>query len=222
MPARHWTDAERKTLETMIKEGESYRAVGAVVGATFTAVREACKRFGIVQPERDNTAAKLIALCKTGISCIEAEKKLGKSRSRINRVMLALVAEGKIFRAGSQKGPLLFTSEEAAKRYQAEFDALKEEKLRQRVKAKNDRQTQRRQATRPPKAKPEKTPVYAIKPSKPKPAPMPTKVIWPESVKVAVIPTPPSRFAFEPPEGWRGAITSDWMDRRLSQTGRNI
>lgn len=43
----------------------------------------------------------------------------------------------------------------------------------------------------------------------------PVKVIWPETVKVQVHPTPPSRFAFEPPPGWRGQITNDWMERRL-------
>ena len=202
----------------MIKEGHSLRAVGKVIHATFTTVREACKRFGIVQPERDSTAEKLLELCKTGVSCIEAEKKLGKSRSRINRVMLGLEAEGKLFRAGSLKGPMLFASKEDADRYQADYLEAKKAKERQRLKAKNANQAKRRKAAKPAKPKPEKTPVYAIKPSKPKAAPMPTKVIWPESVKVTVIPTPPSRFAFEPPEGWRGAITSDWIDRRLSQT----
>lgn len=197
----------------MISEGCSFRQVGAEVGATFSAVREACLRFGIKQPPRDNTPAKLLALCKTGISCADAEKKLGKSRSRINRVMLALVAEEKIFRAGSQKGPMLFTDKEAADKYQTEHEALKRAKERLSKQKKTSRQLVRRQAARPAKEKPEKTPVYSIKPSKPKQEQMPTKVIWPDSVKVTVIPTPPSRFAFEPPEGWRGQITKDWMSR---------
>lgn len=60
------------------------------------------------------------------------------------------------------------------------------------------------------------------RPLQPVPAPVahvaskPAKIIWPETVKVQVHPTPPSRYAFEPPEGWRGQITHDWMDRRLS------
>jgi hypothetical protein len=108
---------------------------------------------------------------------------------------------------------MLFTDKEAADRYQAEYEALKRAKERLSKQKKTSRQLVRRQAARPAKEKPEKTPVYSIKPSKPKPAPMPTKVIWPESVKVTVIPTPPSRFAFEPPEGWMGQITKDWMSR---------
>lgn len=47
-------------------------------------------------------------------------------------------------------------------------------------------------------------------------ASMPTKIIWPDTVKVQVHPTPPSRYAFEPPEGWRGQISMDQMERRLS------
>jgi len=50
-------------------------------------------------------------------------------------------------------------------------------------------------------------------------APKAAKVVWPEHVKVHVHPTPPSRFAFDPPPGWRGQITCDWMDRRLQQVG---
>lgn len=51
--------------------------------------------------------------------------------------------------------------------------------------------------------------------SKEQEAPKAAKVVWPEHVKVQVHPTPPSRFDFTPPPGWRGQITHDWMNRRL-------
>lgn len=46
-------------------------------------------------------------------------------------------------------------------------------------------------------------------------APVAARVVWPEHVKVQVHPTPPSRFDFTPPPGWRGEISKDWMNRRL-------
>lgn len=222
--ARHWTDAERETLETMIKEGHTFRAVGSAIGVTFSTVREACKRFGIVQPHRDDTEAKLVKLSKNGITVKQASEKLGKGELWVLRVAIRCVKAGKLHKAGPFYMPLLFSDKDKADAYTAEFQRLKKEKERKRAADKRKRRAERLGKPAPKRkaaTKPEKTPVYAIKPSKPKPAPMPTNVIWPESVKVTVIPTPPSRFAFEPPEGWRGAITSDWMDRRLSQTGRN-
>lgn len=47
------------------------------------------------------------------------------------------------------------------------------------------------------------------------------KIVWPEHVKVQVHPTPPSRFDFTPPPGWRGQITHDWMNRRLGGVENN-
>lgn len=44
----------------------------------------------------------------------------------------------------------------------------------------------------------------------------PTKIIWPADLVIYQHPTPPSRFAFEPPEGWKGQISMDQMERRLS------
>ena len=47
------------------------------------------------------------------------------------------------------------------------------------------------------------------------------KVIVPPHVKVTVCPSGrDDRFTFTPPPGWRGAITTDWLDRRLREQGR--
>lgn len=41
-------------------------------------------------------------------------------------------------------------------------------------------------------------------------------VIWPEHVKPQEVPCGrDTRFTFDPPPGWRGQITQDWLDRRL-------
>jgi len=44
------------------------------------------------------------------------------------------------------------------------------------------------------------------------------KIVWPEHVKVQVVPgyRGDTRFQFTPEPGWRGAITEDWINRRMA------
>lgn len=44
------------------------------------------------------------------------------------------------------------------------------------------------------------------------------KIVWPENVKVQVVPgyRGDTRFQFTPEPGWRGAITEDWLNRRMA------
>lgn len=42
-------------------------------------------------------------------------------------------------------------------------------------------------------------------------------VVWPEHIQIQKVPSGrDTRFTFDPPPGWRGQITKDWMNRRLS------
>lgn len=41
-------------------------------------------------------------------------------------------------------------------------------------------------------------------------------VVWPEHIQIQKVPAGrDTRFTFDPPPGWRGQITEDWMNRRL-------
>lgn len=66
------------------------------------------------------------------------------------------------------------------------------------------------------------------RPLQPVPAPvahvasMPAKIIWPADLVIYQHPTPPSRFAFEPPKGWKGQISMDQMERLQGASGVRV
>jgi transposase len=203
--------------------------VQAVLKRPTSCLIDACKRFGIHQPPSVTTDEQIVSICQCakGMSSKEIAQFLGKSINRINVLARTLADAGKLHKAGSLKAPRYFVEAEHAQQHEEAFKLECIEKETQRRKRKQAAKTEARRLERlanpqpapvPKKVKAEPAPVVRST-KQAEPVAKPSKVIWPESVKVQAIPTPPSRFAFEPPPGWRGQITHDWMDRRLQGAG---
>ena len=229
-----WSDTDRATLQRMIETGSTYRQASEALNRPATCVVEACKRFGIHQPTRPSTEAQIIALCQSpqGMRSREMAHLFDLTVNRVNNVVRILNAQSQLHRAGSPKYPRYFVSAEDAQRYEAAFQQEQAEREKQRRLHKQALKNEARKLARA--TKPAKEPKPKKEPKRAKalvecarsatktvaaPSQKPVKVIMPESVKVQVIPTPPSRFHFEPPPGWRGQITQDWLERRQQGQG---
>jgi hypothetical protein len=210
-----WSDADRETLRAMRAQGDSYRAISDVLKRPQSCLIQACKRFDIHAPQVLATDEMVVEICKTkeGMKVQEISHKVNKSPSRMIAVVRNLTNAGRLFKGGSRKYPRYFFDEEDAKAY----DRKRKEETRN--KAREVQREKRAKAQKPAPAKKltDKKPVQIHITSKAKQpaAPVNAKIVWPEHVAVQVIPTPPPRFSFTPPAGWRGQITHDWMNRRL-------
>lgn len=226
-----WTEAEKLTLAKFFPTTTT-KQVAEMLGREIGSVYAAATRFGIkkVPSTQPTKTARIIEACKpnTGLTVGELGKATGESNDFCNTIAHLLCRERRLFKAGLFKHTRYFVTQEAADAWNAqaaqEREAALAESKRQKMKARNLARKLERAAKPKPEPKPKKgqKPAKAlvvcaraatktIAPQQTKPA----KVIMPDSVKVQVIPTPPSRFHFEPPPGWRGQITHDWMDRRL-------
>jgi hypothetical protein len=171
----------------------------------------------------------MIEACKTakGLTRAEIAQLLGRPANNVINIADLLVKEGRLHKSGVRRAYRYFTDKAhadawalvAPEAFKAQLRATKEAERIARNAA-----YQRNKATKPTK-KPKAhaavaVPVApALEQSRQKPEAKPAKVVWPAHVAVQVIPTPPSRFAFQPQEGWCGQITSDWMARRQQGAG---
>ena len=178
---------------------------------------------------------KIIQSCDRpeGLSLQDICATLDKKVTTMSTMVCDLVKRGRLYRMGSPRFMRYFAIEADAIAWEptakANYAAMIE---RARI-ANNDRRNAKRRKNRPvgrPVKVKEPKPVKLAAPKAAayKPTPIvitqvrakvetkPVTVFWPDTVKVQEIPTPPPRFAFQPEPGWRGQISQDWMDRRLS------
>lgn len=167
-----------------------------------------------------------------GLSLKELADEIGETADITNSSVGVLYRRGHVFQAGVRKFFRYFKNEADALAFDLIAESLYIEHKKEMGRQKRLRIKQRAESGEP-YIRPERRAKEPVAPKPPRPprqraelvlqraqqattAPAkPEKIIWPETVKVQVHPTPPSRFAFEPPPGWRGQITNDWMDRRL-------
>ncbi len=174
---------------------------------------------------------QIVESCKTpaGLTASEAANALGDDTHKITSLIWSLIRKGRLFKSGVHRHYRYFTSKEDADAWNliAE-DAYKAARL-----AVKQRQKEARRTGNPPgrpsdqKTKPKPKPVPIVLRSAGKSKKMDkiksqnANVTWPDHVKVQFAPQhKDSRFSFDPPPGWKGQITQDWMDRRLQEVGQ--
>lgn len=167
-----------------------------------------------------------------GVSLREAADAINRPLNVTSVYVVKLVKDGEAFKAGVHGEYRYFKDKALAEQHDAKAKAehaiyMAEAKKRKNAK-RAEAERKRRAAIRQAKGLPPYDPTP--KPPKPKaPAKLrQTKdwtpqesvkatVIWPENVKVHVLPTGrDTRFSFDPPPGWVGQISKDWLDRRHS------
>ena len=180
--------------------------------------------------------ARIIEACKAskGLTVKELAEATGETKPVVNTLAGLLSRNDRLFKAGVSMHYRYFTHEADAKAWELIAEDVRKEEAkaaaelsaarrRERVKKYAEAKRQgikiERAPKKPKEPKPPKKPKRAelvLRRSEKAVAPAkPTKIIWPADLVIYQHPTPPSRFAFEPPEGWKGQISADWMDRRL-------
>lgn len=166
-----------------------------------------------------------------GLSLKDLADAIGETADVTNSSVGVLHRRGHVFQAGVRKFFRYFKNEADALAFDLIAESLyiehkkevgRQKRLRKKQRAESgnpyirpDRKAKEPAAPKPPKP-PKKRAELVLRRSEKVEAPAkPSKIIWPEHVKVQVAPTPASRFAFEPPPGWKGEISKDWMNRRL-------
>jgi hypothetical protein len=236
MTLKRWTPAEKATLQELYRvhaAPEIARIMGKDVGAVYSAIA----RNKFTKGDDFFMSNQVIALCKSspGVTCAEISHRLNKDYDNVGTAIRRMLKTGEIFRVGKGKNFRYYADQQAADVAQAqalEADAKHREAMRRkkqearnlarRLQREKEAKAFKRNEERKAKRLQAQQVVVEVRKAKPVEQPMtPANVIWPETVKVTTIPTPPSRFAFEPPPGWRGQITHDWMDQRLSKATNN-
>ena len=172
-------------------------------------------------------SARILEACKVsaGLSLSELSEAVGDTADFVNSMAGLLYRQERLHRAGVRKFYRYFTNpadaaaweliaEDIYRAHKKEMGRLKRQRKAERAKAGVDFKPPAPKPPKPPKKK--KRVELVLQREVAKAEPKPARIIWPETVKVQVHPTPPSRFAFEPPEGWKGQISMDQMERRLS------
>lgn len=172
-----------------------------------------------------------------GLSLKELAEAIGETEDITNSSVGVLHRRGHVFQAGVRKFFRYFKDEADALAFDLIAESLyiehkkevgRQKRLRKKQRAENgnpyirpDRKAKEPRAPKPPKP-PKKRAELILRRAEDAAPVQPSKIIWPESVKVQVHPTPLGRFEFEPPKGWKGQITRDWMDRRLQGCGVGV
>jgi hypothetical protein len=165
---------------------------------------------------------KIIEACKVsaGLTRTELAVKVGTTPNKAMGVACYLLEQGRLHKSGTRRAYRFFTFKLDADAWALIAEDAYVAQLRANKEATRLARNEARRTGNPPgpapKPKEAKVSPTVIRSTE---APKPTKVIWPEHVAVQVIPTPPSRFAFQPKEGWSGQITADWMNRRQQGAG---
>lgn len=233
---KRWTPAEKTKLRELYKlhaAPEIARILDKDVGAVYSAIA----RNKFKKADDYFMGKQVLALCSSypGSTCAEIAHRLQKDYDNVGTAIRRMLKDGEIHRVGKGKNFRYYADKEAADIAQEQAlqaDAQHRESMRlKKQEARNlARRLQREKEAKAlgkevaPKAKPAakaKPKAMPVEVRKKTPAPVaaqPEEVIWPKGVKLTTIPTPPSRFHFEPPPGWRGQITHDWMDRRMARS----
>jgi hypothetical protein len=164
-----------------------------------------------------------------GMGRADLSTTLEKRYSIISASLDWLMSRGRIHRAGVYRHYRFFTSKADADAWdllaEADYIAIRQAARVKILADKARREREKRASTMKvykPRAKAAPKPAphqhFVIRQERVAEPAQPATVIWPDSVKVQKIPTPKdTRFTFEPKPGWRGAITSDLIDRRMSE-----
>lgn len=171
---------------------------------------------------------KILEACivPSGLSLSELTEVVNDSTDTVNSMAGLMSRQGRLYKTGVRKFFRYFTNEADAKAWELVAEDAYIEHKKRLGRLKRQRRAERDKAgaafkppvpKAPPKPKPPKKRAELIlRRAAEAVAPVqPAKIIWPEHVKVYVHPTPPGRFEFQPPAGWRGQITQDQMDMRL-------
>lgn len=183
----------------------------------------------------------IIELCKKegGATMAEIAQCIDRSSKVATAVMVPLIKNGVIHKAGIKQFYHYFTDPLAAAEFEKvapDLYAQHQEEQKERVRASNrayyhanrekfrakDRARYQVKVKSKPAKEHRKPEIVLTKKSrnvtdKLQAVPEAT-VTWPEHVKVQKLPCGrDTRFTFDPPPGWRGAITEDWMNQRLAQ-----
>lgn len=182
----------------------------------------------------------ILEICgkQEGATMAEISRHINRSANVTTAVMVPLIKNGLIHKAGIRMWYRYFTNPAAA----AEFEKRAPELLAQHRKKQREIELERQRAyyhAHKEKFHAKDRERYrAKKKAKPEPAPKRVEIVlprharsvtdklqaspqatvtWPDSVKVQRLPCGrDTRFTFDPPKGWKGQITQDWMDRRLA------
>lgn len=233
-PQTPWTPADRARLAELFKTHTAPQ-IAEIIGRGLSAVYAAASRYNIHKPAPTSPSmcAQILTLCSEpkGYQLGELAQRINKCTDTINTLAQLLCREGRLHKAGVRRFIRYFAHAQDAAAFALVAEAEHAQYLAASKAAKQAaRNLARRKVTeakppQPPKArkvrrKAEAPPCQRSTAKVVSTPAKPANVIWPEHVQVQRIPTPAPRFAFEPHAGWRGQITSDWMDRRLAGSTR--
>lgn len=177
-----------------------------------------------------NTTDLILKACTTpaGMTRAELMAATGKTGNIVGATVQWLLSKDRLHKAGIHRHYRYFADKDAATAWnllaQAEYVTIRKAAHEKTLadKARREREKRASMKAYKPRAKAAPKPAphqhFVIRQERVAEPAQPAKIIWPDSVKVQKIPTPKdTRFTFEPTPGWRGAITSDWFDRRMSE-----
>ena len=168
------------------------------------------------------TSEEIIEACKIkeGLSRAELSTILAKRYETVSSLIDYLLSKDRLHRAGVTRYYRFFANRDDALAWDliadADYVKHREEAKGRVLQAAADYKREKRGSTKAYKPRAKRVELV-ISQDRTAQVSHAATVIWPDSVKVQVHPTPPSRYAFVPEPGWRGAITSDWIDRRMSE-----
>lgn len=219
-----WTPALIRKMRELIEGGTTWEKGGKMLKMSPSTLRDKCAELGIHKPKTQSTSEQIVSLCTTakGMSTLELHKATKANRGRVGKLIAELIEKGLLHRAGVPNLYRYFTSSEAAIEHNLGIERRKLERLEEKRRARRVnaeainlvRQARSRELAELAR-KAEQEARAAIAPPKPLLVTPPPVVEIVGGVKVTRYQTPPSLFDFTPPQGWRGQITHDWLDRRL-------
>ena len=217
----NWTEGKKRKLRELIEGGTSYNQASKVLKISPSYLCEKCAELGIHKPKEPTGTERVLLACDTpnGLDSKEISMATHLGKQRVNAILRDLIGAGKAYRAGLPNFLRYFVSKEASAAYEAkaaqdELDRKAAKKLAKIVQ-KRERDRLHMQQIRATRKAREQEARAAIAPPKPLLVTPPPVVEIFQGVKITRYQTPPNLFDFTPPPGWRGAITHDWMDRRL-------
>lgn len=172
--------------------------------------------------------ARILKACQVaaGLSLSELATATNDSADNCNTIAGILVRSGRLYQSGVVRYFRYFTNKADADAWDLVAEDDRKARMKESARLKRQRKAERartgKPVGRPPLPKVEKPPkkkrveLVLQRSESVKPAPKAATVTWPENVKVTIAPQhKDSRYSFEPPPGWKGQITRDWMESRL-------
>lgn len=165
--------------------------------------------------------------CSQGLTISQLASALGRKNHDVNAMAGLLAKQGRLHKAGVLRFFRYFKAFEHALAWQ--LIAQQDYELKRaeaKIKARETRNAARRKDGPPGRPKNARqddvvTP-NEIRQTKPVVEVQPkihSEAIWPKDLVIQAFPTPPGKYAFNPPKGWIGEFTQDWMDRTMHKAG---